>query len=93
MVDLAALAMLLAQETSKPQQCQRALWAGWACYFAPFWPVLLVVLVCAGRRHLRPGDHARALVGQSVDCYLTPGATARCLTEVGSADGRAAALH
>ena len=61
---------LLEQEVSKPRSVGRTL-ARLAGYFRPFWPalagVLLLMLVNSWVQVVTP-----ALLGQAVDCYLTP---------------------
>jgi ATP-binding cassette subfamily B protein len=66
---------MLAQETSKPTRVGATL-GRLLRYFKPFWPVLLLVaaliLGSTYTQVLTP-----KLIGQSVDCYLTPAAATR----------------
>ncbi|MBW7885954.1 MAG: ABC transporter ATP-binding protein [Caldilineaceae bacterium] len=75
---------LLEQEVSKPRSVGRTL-ARLAGYFRPFWlamaAVLLLMIVNAWVQVITP-----ALLGQAVDCYLTPAFT----PEMGSAATEAA---
>ena len=66
---------ILEQETLKPQRVGATL-RRFGVYFKAFWPVLLlvVVLVVAGTW---AQVTAPELIGQAVDCYLTPAASAR----------------
>ena len=66
---------ILEQETLKPQRVGATL-RRFGVHFKAFWPVLLlvVVLVVAGTW---AQVTAPELIGQAVDCYLTPAASAR----------------
>ncbi len=66
---------LLERETLKPQRVGATL-KRFAVYFKTFWPLLLLVaaLVIAGTW---AQVTAPELIGQAVDCYLTPAANAR----------------
>src|SRR5919202_3353221 len=63
------------QETLKPKRVGETL-SRLARYFAPFWPALLGVaaLVVVGTY---TQVRAPELIGQSVDCYLTPSVAGR----------------
>ncbi len=66
---------LLAQETSKPTRVSATL-GRLLRYFRPFWPVLLLVaFLIIGSTYVQV--LTPRLIGQSVDCYLTPAATGR----------------
>ena len=66
---------ILAQETSKPTEV-RATLGRLARQFGPFWPALLVVLgLVLGSTYVQV--LTPELIGQSVDCYLTPAAMSR----------------
>jgi ATP-binding cassette subfamily B protein len=59
--------------------------------FGPFWPVLLIVLVLIlGNTYIQV--LSPELVGQSVDCYLTPATTSRMATSISAGQMPAAAL-
>jgi ATP-binding cassette subfamily B protein len=63
-------ARMMAQETLKPQRVSATL-ARLGRYFGPFWPALAAVallMVVATYTQVR----APELIGQAVDCYLTP---------------------
>ncbi len=74
---------ILAQETSKPTNASATL-GRLTQQFSPFWPMLLVVLVV-----LIAGTYVQvltpSLVGQSIDCYLTPATTNRLAAQTGGA--------
>lgn len=79
---------MLEQETSKP----RSTWPTirrLARYFAPFWVVLIAVLLLmilnAWTQVLTP-----ELTGQAVDCYLTPAITQQAVTAAAAAGDAAA---
>ena len=63
---------MLEQETSKPRSTFGTL-ARFGVYFKPYWPILLGILVLllgnAWVQVITP-----EMIGQAVDCYLTPGA-------------------
>ena len=66
---------ILAQETTKPTRVGSTL-KRLLYYFRPFWPVLIVVVVLIlGSTYTQV--ITPKLVGQSVDCYLTPAAASR----------------
>ncbi|MBI3972474.1 MAG: ABC transporter ATP-binding protein [Chloroflexi bacterium] len=74
---------LFQQETLKPKRVGETL-GRLARYFAPFWPALVGVafLVVAGTY---TQVRAPELIGQSVDCYLTPAMASRLGGATGSA--------
>jgi ATP-binding cassette subfamily B protein len=82
---------LLAQETSKPTTVGVTL-RRLARQFAAFWPALLVVLALIFAatyvQVLTP-----ELIGQSVDCYLTPAAAGRLTAEMSGLQGLSAAMQ
>ncbi len=69
---------ILEQEVSKPRSIGRTL-SRLVAYFKPFWPavlgVLLMMVVNAWVQVVTP-----ELLGQAVDCYLTPAVTAEVAT-------------
>ena len=71
---------LLERETLKPQRVGATL-RRFAVYFKAFWPILLLVaaLVIAGTW---AQVTAPELIGQAVDCYLTPAASALSLIHI-----------
>jgi ATP-binding cassette subfamily B protein len=72
---------LLEQETSKPTNVGATL-GRLGRLFGPFWPMLLLVLfLIVGSTYVQV--LTPELIGQSVDCYLTPAATSRFATEIG----------
>ena len=76
---------LLERETLKPQRVGATL-RRFAVYFKAFWPILLLVaaLVIAGTW---AQVTAPELIGQAVDCYLTPAASARLTGGAAGASG------
>ena len=83
---------ILAQETSKPKKVGATL-GRLARQFGAFWPVLLGVLVLIfGATYVQV--LSPELVGQSVDCYLTPATTSRMAASFsgGQAPGAAAGM-
>jgi len=84
---------ILAQETSKPVNAGATL-GRLAQQFRPFWPVLILVLALV-LANTYTQVLSPELVGQSVDCFLTPAATSRMAAQfqsgpVGAAQGAAA---
>ena len=71
------LRRIMSQETSKPKNLGETL-GRFGAYFKPYWPVLLLVLalviVATWAQVTTP-----ELIGQAVDCYLSPG-SARLFT-------------
>jgi ATP-binding cassette subfamily B protein len=64
------LRRIMSQETNKPKNLGETL-AGFARYFKPYWPVLilvaLLVILSTWTQVTTP-----ELIGQAVDCYITP---------------------
>ncbi|RPI34556.1 MAG: ABC transporter ATP-binding protein [Chloroflexota bacterium] len=61
---------LMSQDTLKPRQLGDTL-SRFAAYFKPYWPVLAIVLVLVIASTWAQVT-APELIGQAVDCYLTP---------------------
>ena len=88
---------ILAQETSKPTNVGATL-GRLARQFGPFWPALILVLVLIlGSTYVQV--LSPDLIGQSVDCYLTPATASRFASSMGggamaaTASGSAAATN
>src|SRR5436190_17833202 len=76
------------RETLKPKRVGETL-GRLARYFAPFWSALLgvaLLIVVGTYTQVRSPE----LIGQSVDCYLTPAVAARFASDLGGAGGGAA---
>jgi len=81
---------MLQQEISKPVNVGSTL-ARLARQFRPFWPVLIAVAVLIlGSTYVQV--LTPDLVGQSVDCYLTPAIAGRLAQELGGGSGGLAAM-
>ena len=73
---------MLEQEVSKPKNVGRDAGAAGAATSGPIWPMLLLVARADRRQHLRQVITPE-LIGQAVDCYLTPAAADRLATSMG----------
>src|SRR3972149_3955874 len=83
------LRRIMSQETLKPRRLGETL-ARFGDYFKPYWPVLAVVAVLiVGATWAQVT--APALLGQIVDCYLTPAAVTAFGNLPGAPQGGAAA--
>ncbi len=82
---------LMSQETLKPKRLGDTL-GRFASYFRPYWPVLLIVaalIVGATWAQVTAPD----LIGQTVDCYLTPTAASTFGNFPGAAAAAQSATH